>query len=54
MGRNSPSARLHRVMRFLAHVQQYREYGPLVGPKQSHQPDHRWPSPSTAHTVEDQ
>lgn len=44
MGRNSPSARLHRALRALAHLEQYRRLGPLIGPKEAHQPDHRWPS----------
>lgn len=43
MGRNSPSARIHRALVFLARLEQYRAYGPLIGPKEPHQPDYRWP-----------
>lgn len=39
MGSNSPSARKHRALRFLSHLMQYEKYGPLVGPKEAHQPD---------------
>lgn len=43
MGSNSPSARKHRALRFLAHLEQYKRLGPLIGPKEAHQPDYRWP-----------
>lgn len=42
MGSNSPSARKHRALIFLAHLVQYKTYGPLIGPKEAHQPDFRW------------
>lgn len=42
MSRNSPSARRHRALVFLAHLVQYKKYGPLIGPKESHQPDYQW------------
>lgn len=44
MSRNSPSARRHRALVFLAHLWQYKTYGPLIGPKEAHQPEHRWPA----------
>lgn len=47
MGHNSPSARKHRALRFLAHLVQYKQYGPLVGPKEAHQPNPRWTPENT-------
>lgn len=44
MSRNSPSARRHRALKFLGHLAQYEKFGPLIGPKEEHQPEHRWPS----------
>ena len=38
------SNELHRVLVWLAHLEQYRAYGPLIGPKLPHQPDYRWPT----------
>lgn len=35
-------ARMHRMLVTLAHIVQYKKYGPLVGPKEAHQPDFRW------------
>lgn len=43
MSRNSPSARKHRALKFLAHLVHYKKYGPLIGPHEAHQPEHRWP-----------
>lgn len=34
--------RVHRALVFLAHLEQYKRLGPLIGPKEQHQPDHRW------------
>lgn len=42
MGKNNPSARVHRALVKLAHIVQYKQYGPLIGPKEQHQPDHQW------------
>lgn len=42
MSKNSPSARRHRILKFLKQVQMYRDYGPLIGPKEKHQPNPRW------------
>lgn len=42
MSRNSPSARYHRAIVYLAHLAQYKKYGPLIGPKEKHQPNPRW------------
>jgi hypothetical protein len=42
MGKNSPSARKHRALVFLAHLEQYKRLGPLIGPKEAHQPEYRW------------
>jgi hypothetical protein len=50
MGSNSPSARLHRALRFLAQLDQYKTYGPLVGPKEAHQPDPRWTTANASST----
>jgi len=45
MGKNSPSAQLHRLLKLLAQEVQYRKYGPLIGPKEKHQPDWQWTHP---------
>jgi hypothetical protein len=42
MSKNSPSARLHRLLKYFAQEVQYRKYGPLIGPKEKHQPNPRW------------
>lgn len=42
MGSDSPSARRHRALVFLARLVQYKTYGPLIGPKEAHQPNPRW------------
>jgi hypothetical protein len=42
MSKNSPSARYHRFIVFLAHLYRYKTYGPLIGPKEEHQPNPRW------------
>lgn len=44
MGKNSPSARKHRALKYLSQLWQYKTYGPLIGPKEAHQPEHRWPT----------
>lgn len=38
--------RVHRALVFLAHLEQYKRLGPLIGPKEQHQPDPRWPVPT--------
>lgn len=42
MGKRSPSAIKHRALKFLAHLYHYKTYGPLIGPKEAHQPNPRW------------
>lgn len=54
MGRNSPSARRHRALKFLGHLWQYKTYGPLIGPKEAHQPDYRRGLPAEQQEQDDQ
>lgn len=42
MSKNSPSARLHRAFVTLVRIANYKKYGPLIGPKEEHQPEYRW------------
>lgn len=39
---SSNGRRYHSFMRWLATVHFYRLYGPLIGPKETHQRDYRW------------
>jgi hypothetical protein len=42
MSKNSPSARRHRLLVYLRNLYLYKKYGPLIGPKEEHQPNPRW------------
>jgi hypothetical protein len=44
------SNRVHRALVYLAHLEQYKRLGPLIGPKEKHQPNPRWRNSQTDQT----